>query len=121
MPLASNLTLTALFGNSAVVNTPVGGLPSDSTVTFKLTELGVGNNIDTASPQDLSPEGIFLAILQKVHISQGEDAARILTIDRLAPTITTRGPTPTDTVRTERYAVTIYSKNGIGILDPDIV
>lgn len=110
----TSVTLTDLFGNNAV---KAGSGPT-ATLTVRLSELG-SNNIDSTSPEDLTPEGIFLAILQKAFKDQSTDtSARKLDLARAAASITTRGG---ETVRAERYTITVYSSNGIDLLDPDLV
>jgi len=118
MGLAPNLSLTTLFGASAVIE----GTGPTATVKFTLAELGAEGNIDSASPEDLSAEGILLAILQKAFTAQGSNSARIFTADKLAPTITTRGLTgELITVRTERYTTTFYSPEAGTYVDPDLI
>lgn len=118
MALAPNLALTTIFGPSAVIE----GTGPTATIKITLAELGVDGNIDSTSPEDLSTEGILLALLQRAHTSQGTNTARIFTSDKLSPTITTRGPTgEVITVRTERYTTTFYSPEGGAYLDPDLI
>ena len=101
-------TLVELYGAAA---THVG-----DNLDVTPSQLGTAGNVTT--PGALSPEGLTLALLQRLFDQQGTDAARTMTITKSTPVIVVRGGA---TVQGERYTVTVYSPNPIGTIDPDDV
>jgi len=127
MALAPNKTFIELFGAHCTQSGTDGDAPSANPkkVNIVIAEQGIvtatnpgpgGTNV--TSPGDITAEGFLLALLQQVNISQGDNTARKLTVDKLTPTITTRGG---ETVRTERYTVTFYTNESASNLDPDTI
>ena len=127
MALANNKSFTELFGAHCTLTGIAGDAPSANPkkVNIVIAEQGIATDLNEGPggtnvtfPDDITPEGFLLALLQQVNVSQGDNTARRLTVDKLTPTITTRGG---ETVRTERYTVTFYTNESASNLDPDTI
>lgn len=112
MALAANKTIVELFGTNAVIF----GTGATAEIRVRITDLST--SIEASTAHQLEAEGILLAMLQFAYAAQGVDPARVLSLDRSAAAITTRGNVA---CRKETYSVSVYADDGIDILDPDLV
>lgn len=108
MALASNLSLTTLFG----ANASLTGSHPNTFVNIKISDLGTFT--DTAG---LSAEGILLAILQYANSVQGSDVARVLDVSSSNILISRGG----DLTYGESTTARIFSSSPVDPVDPDDV
>lgn len=107
----THITLTAALGAAATNN---AAAHPNTLISFKPAQCSA--LVDNSAT--LSTEGIIISLLQSLFTNQGTDLNRVMDLTKSTPIITTRGG---DTVRGERYVITIYSGNPVGTLDPDTV
>jgi len=111
MPMDYLTDRTTIFGAAAVLS----GTGADATITFKPSQLGIGNNFN--APEIAKPEAFVLALLQKANAAQGPTLARAMEITKTT-VLATKDGAP---VNGEQYIVRIFSGASLTNIDPDTV
>lgn len=115
MPLNYSTNLAAMFGNGAVIT----GTGADAELTFKPANTGAAN-ITFDAPENATPEGLFLALLQFVE-NQFRAASNLTTSPIEISKTSILAFKDGVQVPGEQYVIRIFSDGGVAALDPDNV